>query len=195
MKNLLTIILIACVLSLMGCTSTRKTTQSATSEQTTSQTTTTAGTSTENKEAINTRINLNEHLSAVIDFTRYEYSDDTVQDIVYPISTTDSVRPRNWEQTEPPNPGKNLKAVTTGRINLNKDTEQREETHASKDTKRQSSLTSQNNTTSNSAQKAKTTEKPKRGIIYSLGAITASLIAVFLLGLFIRWHIRRKRQE
>lgn len=197
MKKLLTIHLICALaaITLSGCSSTRKAVQSSKSEQITAQTTTAAGTTTENKEATDMRINLSEHLSAVIDFTRYEYSDGTVKDVVNPATSSDIIRPRNREQTEPPNPGKNLVAVTTGRINLNKGTERTEETQATNETKNQSSLTSQNNTTSNSTQDTKTTEKPKRGIIHQLGAITASVIAVIILGFLIRWLIRRKTPE
>lgn len=194
MKKFLTSILVALILGfLTGCSATRKTAQSSTSEQFNSQTTTTAGTTSENNEAVNTRINLNEHLNAVIDFTRYEYSDGTVIDDMAPVVGNDSVRPRNREQTEPPNPGKGIKAITTGRINLNKDSEQVEETQATKDTKNQSFLTSQNNTTSKTSQKEKITEKPKRGVIYYLGAITASLIGAAIVFFVIRWYIRRKK--
>lgn len=193
MKKLLTIHLL-CVLTaimLTGCSSARKAIKSSTSEQITTQTATTAKAAAENKEAVNTRINLNKHLSAVIDFTRYEYSDGTVQDVTSPATLPDSIRPRNREQTEPPNPGRNLVAVTTGRINLNKGTEQTEETHATKDTKNQSSLTSQNNTTSNSSQDTKATEKPKRGFIHYIGALSIMIIASSLIYFVVRF-IKKK---
>lgn len=193
MKKILTPILVVFLILLIGCHTTRKTTQSSTTEQITAQTMVTSDTNTENKETVNSSLNLSENLNAVIDFTRYEFSDGTVLTETTPAPPADKTSPRNREQTEPPNPGKGLKAVTVGHINLNKASEQTEETQATNETKTESSLTSQNNTTSDISHDTKTTEKPKRGVLHTIGAITVSIIAVVLFIFFIRWLIRRKK--
>lgn len=193
MKQILAPILVVFLILLTGCHTTRKTTQSSTTEQITAQTMVTSDTSTENKETVNSSLNLSENLNAVIDFTRYEFSDGTVLTETTPAPPADKTSPRNREQTEPPNPGKGLKAVTVGHINLNKASEQTEETQATNETKTESSLTSQNNTTSDISHDTKTTEKPKRGVLHTIGAITVSIIAVVLFIFFIRWLIRRKK--
>lgn len=193
MKKILTPILVVFLILLTGCHTTRKTTQSSTTEQITAQTMVTSDTNTENKETVNSSLNLSENLNAVIDFTRYEFSDGTVLTETTPAPPADKTSPRNREQTEPPNPGKGLKAVTVGHINLNKASEQTEETQATNETKTESSLTSQNNTTSDISHDTKTTEKPKRGVLHTIGAITVSIIAVVLFIFFIRWLIRRKK--
>lgn len=193
MKHAFASILFIFLVLLTGCHTARKTTQSSNAEQITAQTTVTSDTSTENKEAVNTSLNLSENLNAVIDFTRYEFSDGTVLTETTPAPPADKTSPRNREQTEPPNPGKGLKAVTVGHINLNKASEQTEETQATNETKTESSLTSQNNTTFDISHDTKTTEKPKRGVLHTIGAITVSIIAVVLIIFFIRWLIRRKK--
>lgn len=195
MKHFLTSILVTVLILIIptGCSTTRKTTQSSTTEQITSQATVTSDTDTESKDALDTRLNLSEQLSAIIDFTRYEFTDGTVLTETTPAPPADKTSPRNREQTEPPNPGKGLKAVTVGHINLNKASEQTEETQANTETKTESSLTSQNNTTFDISHDTKTTEKPKRGVLHTIGAITVSIIAVVLIIFFIRWLIRRKK--
>lgn len=193
MRHALASILVVFLILLTGCHTTRKTTQSSTTEQITAQTTVTSDTNTENKETVNSSLNLSENLNAVIDFTRYEFSDGTVLTETNPTPPADRTEPRNREQTEPPNPGRGLKSVTVGHINLNKASEQTEETQATNETKATSSLTSQNNTTSDISHDSKTTEKPKRGVLHTIGSITVSVIAVVLIIFFIRWLIRRKK--
>lgn len=195
MKHFLTSILVTVLILIIptGCHTSRKATQSSTTEQTDSQTTVSTDTNAETKGTLDMRLNLNEQLSAVIDFTRYEFSDGTILTETTPAPMADKTSPRNREQTEPPNPGKGLKAVTVGHIDLNKSKEQTEETKATNETKTEKSLTSQNNTTSNFSQDTKTTEKPKHGVLHYLGAITGSVIAAILITILIRWLIRRKK--
>lgn len=193
MRHALASILVVFLIILTGCHTARKTTQSTTTEQITAQTTVTSDTNTENKEAVNTSLNLSESLNAVIDFTRYEFTDGTVLTETTPTPPADRTEPRNREQTEPPNPGRGLKAITVGHINLNKASEQTEETQATNETKATSSLASQSNTTSDISHDIKTTEKPKRGVLHTIGAIIGSVLAIVLIILFVRWYRRRKK--
>lgn len=193
MKHILSLILIILILVLpTGCSTTRKAAKSAISEQITEQTATTTETATQSKEAVNTQTNLNEVLNAEVDFIRYEFTDGTTLNDVTPFIADNATKPRDREETEPPNIDKGIKAITTGHINLNKQTEQESETQATSDTGQTTSQKSESSTKSKISQQSKSTEKEKRGLIYYTGALTIILITTGLIYLIIRF-IRRKK--
>ncbi|MBD5506274.1 MAG: hypothetical protein HDR09_21605 [Lachnospiraceae bacterium] len=194
MKHLLSLILIILILVLpTGCNTTRKASKSTISEQITEQTATTTETATLSKEAVNTQNTLNESLNAEIDFIRYEFTDGTTLDDVTPFISNNAVKPRAREETEPPNPGKGIKNITTGHINLNKQTEQETETQATADTEQTTSQKSENNKNSKVSQQSTSTEKEKRGFIYYIGVLTITLITSGLIYLIVRFIRRKKR--
>lgn len=192
MKHLLSLIPIILILVLpTGCSTTRKASKSALSEQMTEQTATTVETATHSKERVNTQTNLNENLNAEIDFIRYEFTDGTTLDDVSPFIPTTATKPRDRETPEPPDPGKGVKAVTTGHINLNKQTEQETEIQATADTEQTTSQKSESNKKSKVSQQSTSTEKEKHGALYYIGLLTSTLFVLGLILLLFRF-VRRK---
>lgn len=192
MKHLLSLFLVILIIVLpTGCSATRKASKSSVTEQITGQTTTSTETATQNKEAVITQTNTNEQVTVSIDFTRYEFTDGTTLDEIIPFIKPDSTKPRDREITEPPNPGKGVRAITTGHIDLNKQSEQETETKATADTEQRTYLKSKSNTSSEISQQTTSTEKEKHGLIYYIGALSIMIIASSLIYFVVRF-IKKK---
>ena len=74
----------------------------------------------QSKEAVNLSQNINETTNAVIEFTKVEYNDGTCEtDTTKRAGDTATPKPRNRESKKPPNNHGGIKAITTGRININ----------------------------------------------------------------------------
>lgn len=176
-RPILTAILLVLILIVSGCSSTRKAVTSEYAEQRDEQTTSTIETQTLSEGNIINHTQSSEQITAVIDFTRYEFEDGTFLNLNNPIRAA----PDSVNGSKHPEPGKGVKAITKGRINLNKQTEGSSETAIATTDQQSTSQNTEINTTSEISQQSKIIKKPKRGVIYYLGLITASTIALILL--------------
>lgn len=176
MKRLLIIFALALAFVLAtGCTTTRKATTSTAEVQISTSTESEQHNTSTTDQAVNVTQTVNDITSAVIEFTKTEYYDGT--------TTTDTTRhnqeatkPRDRESTEPPNAG--VKSITTGRIILNGDKTETTQTNiATEQTTADNSVVKENLTTDSNTETTYE-EKPKRGLIYYLGAITGALIII-----------------
>lgn len=195
MKRLLYIVLITFACSfLIGCSTTRKTSQTATEQHITSSTNEDRHTENQSGEAVNVNQNTNTFTSAVIEFTKTEYFDGTVKvDTTGHSKDCATPRPHDRESNEPPNHG-GVKSITTGRIDLN--SEKNESTNA--DIKRESETKSDERISEDKAEDntidSQTEEKPKRGFFYYLSVVIGSIISLVALG-FIAYGIYRIRKK
>lgn len=182
-KTLISIVI--CVLSailLYGCSTARKTTKrdySLSQEATIAQQETTAA---ENTETTTEQTNISEAVVGSVDFTRVEFTDGTTIYDVFPNWQDYSSAHTGAKETEPPDaekPVPAVKAITTGRLDFNKNTETKAETTTQKDSQEQKSINTKIDTTSDVHET--TTEKPKRGFFYWLGVIAAIVSGIVIL--------------
>lgn len=191
-----TTLLVALALMLTGCSSTRKATQTKFEQSITESSSTTSTTHDEKSEGLLTQSNITENLNAVIDFTRIEFNDGTTLTDIRPPIIGDSAKQRDREQTEPPNTGKGIKSITTGRIDLSNHKNETTETVSTSDSKSDTSNTAVNDSSSDTKKDEQSEEKDKRGWLYYLGeiigAITLAVVVVFLLNLIgkINWKTK-----
>lgn len=191
MKKLI-LILPLLILIISGCNTTRKSVQSTVEQQVTQNTNSTTDTHNEKSEAILFETNVSENLNAVVDFTRIEFTDGTTLTDLYSPAHSDTAKFRDREQTEPPNINKSIKAITAGRIDLTQLKDKHNNTTAKSDSKSDISQTTKNNSSFNTTQQEKITEKEKRGFFHWLGIIVGIVIAL-LIGYFgIRFLLIKK---
>lgn len=181
-----TTLLVALALMLTGCSSTRKATQTKFDQSITESSSTTSTTHNEKSEALLTQSNITENLNAVIDFTRIEFNDGTTLTDILPPIIGDSAKQRDREQTEPPNAGKGIKSITTGRIDLSNHKNETTETVSTSDSKSDTSEIAVNDSSSDTKKDEQSEEKDKRGWLYYLGEIIGAIITAVVIGFIFR---------
>lgn len=186
------IILFICLFLLTGCRTTRKAVESNTIEKNTEQNTVTNKTESQTQEKFNSTSKVNEILATEIDFTRYEFIDGTAIDELTPIIQTGTDKQGVNIRTMPPDIIKGIKSVTTGHVNLNRQTEQETTTQAAKDSEQNISQKSNNNIKTESSQQSKSNEKERHGFIYYIGLLVISIITILLIILIARYIHQKK---
>lgn len=181
-----TTLLVALALMLTGCSSTRKATQTKFDQSITESSSTTSTTHNEKSEALLTQSNITENLNAVIDFTRIEFNDGTTLTDILPPIIGDSAKQRDREQTEPPNAGKGIKSITTGRIDLSNHKNETTETVSTSDSKSDTSEIAVNDSSSDTKKDEQSEEKDKSGWLYYLGEIIGAIITAVVIGFIFR---------
>lgn len=190
-----------CILAIMaiifiGCTTTRKATQSSSEQHLTSSTKEERHTESQTDEAANINQIVNILTNAVIDFTKTEYFDgstSTKVDTTGHPTDNEAGRHHDRESAEPPNHG-GIKSITSGHINLN--SEKTESTNANikrmSESKSDESLSE--DTTEDNAEETTSEEKPKRGFIYYLGIIIGTLFTGYAIYCIVYgvWRIRKQ---
>lgn len=200
MKNRLFLILFAFLglFMLSGCKSTRNTIQSEYKQSNEANLTIKEDAVINRSEAASQRTELNEQLTGALEFTRVEFDNGTS---LFDIFPNREAMFNLWryqypnERTEPPdsftaNPG--VKAITTGKFDLNKNTQANTENQTQTDTKQESSLNTDLNTTSEITNNKISIEKEKHGFFYFFGIFAACFAAGGILcGIikFIGWLI------
>lgn len=170
-----------CLLALVaivfaGCSTTRKAVQSSAEQQFTSSKQENRNAEQQTSEAISSQQTISEVTSAVIEFTKIEFNDDTTAHV-------NKVQNRNREDTEPPN--SSVKSITTGRMTLSNDRKESNEADIKResDTKLDESISEY--VEEDYAAEDVTEEKPQRGFFYYFGTIAMAVISVTSLILVI----------
>lgn len=195
MKRLLHIALIIFTCGLLiGCNTTRKSSQTATEQHITSSTNEDRHIETQSGESVNVNQNTNAFTNAVIEFTKTEYFDGTIKvDTTGHSNACVTPRPHYRESDEPPNHG-GIKSITNGRIDFN--SEKKESTNA--DINRKSETKSDerisDDKTEDNTIDSQTKEEPKRGFIYYLSVAIDGIITFVTFG-FITYAIYRIRKK
>lgn len=200
MKNRLFLILFAFLglFILSGCKSTRNTTQSEYKQSNEANLIIKEEAVINRNETTNQRTDLNEQLTGVFEFTKVEFDNGTS---LFDIFPNREAMFNLWryqypnERTKLPdsvtgNPG--VKAVTTGKLDLNKETHATAETQTQADTKQESSLNTKLDTTSEINDNEISIEKEKHGFFYFFGIFASCFAAggiLFYLHKFITWLI------
>lgn len=187
--SLLTSLILALVLFLTSCSTTRKATQSSFEQTVREQTSTNSQNETEKSEALLTQTNTQEELNAEITFTRIEFNDGTTLDSILPPIRADTPKQRDREATEPPDIPYNhggVKAITFGNINLNKSSEGNTTTAETADYKSTSTEEAISETDVTTVENEKNVEKERRGFFYYFGVIIGAVIAITLIIYVIR---------
>lgn len=195
MKRLLYIVLIviACC-SVIGCSTTRKATQTSNEQHITSSNNEDRHTETQTGEAVNINQTKNDLTNAVIEFTKTEYFDGSVKvDTTGRKNQSEVTMPRNRESREPPNQS-GIKSITTGRITLNNEKAESTNTDINRTSTQKSDESISEDNSEDSTNDTKTEEKPKRGFIYYLSVIVGGIITFFSL-ICIAYGIYRIRNK
>lgn len=148
---------------------------------------------TQKSEAVSERTTETDFSTAVIEFTKIEYSDGTeeVNTSTGTSSESDAVfKTTQSTRTEPPDVGKSVKSITSGTVRLENNKTKQTDTNI--ETAEASALNEATQVdeavTEDITEDTKTdvqiTEKEKRGFFFYFGLITA-MIAFLLFGLFL----------
>lgn len=165
------IIAVFLLLCVFGCSSTRKTIKEETSvtasqtEKTNSESDKTAASTT------NTEVNTNTNV--VVDFTKVEYNDGSSDLLTeYPIPEKVPENSKGSSQRKPPDKKSGIKSITSGRITINGNSSEKQETQAKTTEKSRE----------DSQKSAETTENDqKKGLLSPTFGYFASVRAVFVL--------------
>ncbi len=176
MKKLLSFILaLILLLCLFGCSSTRKTIKEETSvtasqtEKTNSESDKTAASTT------NTEVNTNTNV--VVDFTKVEYNDGSSDHLLteYPIPEKVPENSKGNSQRKPPDKKSGIKSITSGRITINGNSSEKQETQAKTTEKSREDSQKSAETTENDQKKEQ--QSPKFGYFAPIRAVFVLLIA------------------
>ncbi|RXE74613.1 hypothetical protein ED551_01920 [Muribaculaceae bacterium Isolate-013 (NCI)] len=186
--QLLTIVL-ACIY-ISGCSSTRKAVQTTTDQHIQSSQKEDRHTENQTGEAVNLRHTVNDITNAVIEFTKTEYNDGTVDvDTTKRQGAEPTARPHDRESKKPPNGG--VKSVTTGRITFNNDRAETTEADIKRDSETKTDECIESDLEEDTAAETKTEEKPKHNVWRTLAVCTLLNIVVFCLGC-LYWRRKHK---
>ncbi len=171
MKKLLGVIIaVFILLCVFGCSSTRKTIKEETSvtasqtEKTNSESDKTADSTT------NTEVNTNTNV--VVDFTKVEYNDGSSDLLTeYPIPENS----KGNSQRKPPDKKSGIKSITSGRITINGNSSEKQETQAKTTEKSREDSQKSAETTENDQKKEQ--QSPKFGYFAPIRAVFVLLIA------------------
>lgn len=193
MKRLIYLLAISMMCGfLVGCSTSRKAAQSAAEQHISSTKSEDRHIEHKDGESVSSKQTVNDITNAVIEFTKTEYNDGTFEtDITTPspTSNTDNV---DLEKKDPPNPNKGVKSVTTGRITLNNERTENNETEVKKSSETLSDESNLEDSAEDNTTEEKTEEKPTRGFIYYFGAITGAVIIAYVV-YWLRRVIKRKK--
>lgn len=193
MKHLKTIyfsLLVILTLILAGCSSTRKAVQTTTDQHIQSSEREDRHTENQTGEAVNFRQTINDITNAVIEFTKTEYNDGTVDvDTTNRQGTEPTARPHDRESKKPPNGG--VKSVTTGRITFNNDRAETTEADIKRDSETKSDESIESDFEEDNTAETKSEEKPKHNVWRTLAICTFLNIVVFCLG-YLYWRRKHK---
>ena len=168
------IIAVFLLLCVFGCSSTRKTIKEETSvtasqtEKTNSESDKTAASTT------NTEVNTNTNV--VVDFTKVEYNDGS-SDLLTEYSIPEKVpeNPKGSSQRKPPDKKSGIKSITSGRITINGNSSEKQETQAKTTEKSREDSQKSAETTENDQKKEQ--QSPKFGYFAPIRAVFVLLIA------------------
>ena len=176
------IIAVFLLLCVFGCSSTRKTIKEETSvtasqtEKTNSESDKTAASTT------NTEVNTNTNV--VVDFTKVEYNDGSSDLLTeYPIPEN----PKGISQRKPPDKKSGIKSITSGRITINGNSSEKQETQAKTTEKSREDSQKSAETTENDQKKEQ--QSPKFGYFAPIRAVFVLLIAFVVV---VWWWKSRK---
>lgn len=164
------IIAVFLLLCVFGCSSTRKTIKEETSvtasqtEKTNSESDKTAASTT------NTEVNTNTNV--VVDFTKVEYNDGSSDDRI-PEKVPEN--PKGSSQRKPPDKKSGIKSITSGRITINGNSSEKQETQAKTTEKSREDSQKSAETTENDQKKEQ--QSPKFGYFAPIRAVFVLLIA------------------
>lgn len=177
-----------------SCSTARKVANEQSQQRITSSTTTDEQTQTNKVEAIEVRKTETDLSNIVIDFTKVEYCDGTVEltTTESEVPTTDAVKQRDREETEPPNVGRKVKSVTSGRVTINNDKKTQTDTDVTKEDNSQTSSSVQSDEQTEIETSVKTEEKEKHGFFYYFGIFACVLLASFIIYKVGRFFRRNK---
>lgn len=173
-----------------SCGSARKIVQSSTEQHITASQSEDRHDESQSKEAVNLSQNINETTNAVIEFTKVEYNDGTCE-TTKRAGDTATPKPRNRESKKPPNNHGGIKAITTGRININNNRNATTDADIVTEDKSQSDESIDSSRDEDNATDTESEEKPIRGFIYYVSTITGA-IAAFIILCFIIRRLRRR---
>lgn len=193
MKHLKTIqlsLLAILILILAGCSSTRKAVQTTTDQHIQSSQKEDRHIENQTGEAVNFRQTVNDITNAVIEFTKTEYNDGTIDvDTTKRQGAEPTARPHDRESKKPPNGG--VKSVTTGRIIFNNDRAENTEADIKRDSETKSDESIESDFEEDNAAETKSEEKPKHSVWRTLAICTVLNIVVFCLGC-LYWRRKHK---
>lgn len=178
----------ACIF-IVGCSSTRKAVQTTTDQHIQSSQKEDRHTENQTGEAVNLRHTVNDITNAVIEFTKTEYNDGTVDvDTTKRQGAKPTARPHARESKKPHNDG--VKSVTTGRITFNNNRAEATEADIKRESETKSDESIESDFEEDNAAETKTEEKPKRS---TLSIVLTILVTLFsLYGIYcIYYGIRR----
>lgn len=175
-----------------SCGSARKIVQSSTEQHITASQSEDRHDESQSKEAVNLSQNINETTNAVIEFTKVEYNDGTCEtDTTKRAGDTATPKPRNRESKKPPNNHGGIKAITTGRININNNRSATTDADIVTEDKSQSDESIDSSRDEDNGTEVKSDVKPIRGTLYHLCAITGAIVTVISLCVIVR-RLRRR---
>lgn len=175
-----------------SCGTARKIVQSSTEQHITTSQSEDRHNESQCKEAVNFSQNINENTNAVIEFTKVEYNDGTCEtDTTNRAGDTTTPKPRNRESKKPPNNHGGIKSITTGRINYNNNRNATTDADIVTEDKTQSDESIDATRDEDSDTEIRTDEKPIRGTLYHLCAITGAIVAAISLCVIVR-RLRRR---
>lgn len=179
------ILCIVVLLFLWSCNSTRKTIKSETQSLSSTHTTIDNNSSFNQTGEISTQANFSEALKGTYEFTRVEFSDGTTIEDIHPSNANERAYEVLSKRTEPPDSKENklpgINAITTGRLNFNKKTQEHTNSQTQKETNLQNSINIQQDKTSVITNQENSYEKEKHGFIYYVEIIIITGLGGFII--------------
>lgn len=190
MKNVVKILFAVLFAVLFAaCGATNKVANGTKQQYITTSVNTDTNTQTQASDAVNVRTTETDFSSAVIEFTKIEYTDGTEELTTVADIQRDTAKQRDREPSEPPNVNtnnRNIKSVTSGRVILNNDKKKQIDTSVEHKEQTQVEATTQIDAAEDTTLSVQTEESKGRGFFHNLGIIFGSIIAIFLLIVIIR---------
>lgn len=197
MKNLIKVLFaVLFAFSFAACGTTNKVANGQKQQHIVSSINTDMNTQTNTSDAMNVRTTETDFSSAVIEFTKIEYTDGTEELTTVADVQNDTVKQRDRKLTEPPNVNtnnRNIKSVTSGRVTLNNDKKKQTDTSAEHKEQTQVEATTQTDVDEDTTLSVQTEETKGRGFFHYFGIIIGASIVVIALIAIVIAFIRYRR--
>lgn len=197
MKQTVKLCLLAVLLAVLlaACSTSRKVASKDASQQFTASVATDKHTLSQTNDAAAVRTTETDLSSAIIEFTKVEYTDGTEEVKKNAnAASVDTAKQRDRKQTKPPNATQKVKSVTSGRIILNNGKTKQTDTKIEHTEAMQADEFVKSDVDADIETSEKTEDKPKHGFFYYSGII-ATVICVLFAGGCIAYGIWRLRKQ
>lgn len=195
MKRITIKLLLLCLFAISlafvcSCSTTRKIANENTAQHVDTSVKTDKHEQSQKSEAVNERTTETDFSTAVIEFTKTEYTDGTTDICTCTHEATDTTLCRDRESAKPPNVGKNIKSVTSGKITLNNNKTKQTDTNIESAEASQIDESVEAEQSEDTTTDIKTEEKDKHGFFFYFGVIVFFCI-IFALVSFVAYVFRQ----